>query len=42
VSQLALTRAQFISVIKKKGFDGLMSSLQEKIALLRNKDVSEK
>jgi phospholipid transport system substrate-binding protein len=42
VSQLALTRAQFVSVMKKKGFDGLMSSLQEKIALLRNKDASEK
>jgi phospholipid transport system substrate-binding protein len=42
VSQLALTRAQFVSVIKKKGFDGLMSSLKEKIALIRNKDASEK
>ena len=42
VSQLALTRAQFVSVIKKKGFDGLMSSLQEKIARLRNKDASGK
>ncbi len=31
VSQLALTRSQFTSVIKSKGFAGLMSMLKEKI-----------
>jgi phospholipid transport system substrate-binding protein len=30
VSQLALTRSQFVSVIKKKGFGGLISMLKEK------------
>jgi phospholipid transport system substrate-binding protein len=37
VSQLALTRTQFVTVIKKKGFDGLIASLKEKIVVLRNK-----
>ncbi len=31
VSQLALTRAQFVNVIKEKGFDGLISMLKDKI-----------
>lgn len=31
VSQLALTRAQFVGVIKDKGFDGLISMLKDKI-----------
>ncbi len=31
VSQLALTRAQFVGVIKDKGFDGLISMLKGKI-----------
>jgi phospholipid transport system substrate-binding protein len=41
VSQLALTRGQFVSLMKKKGFDGLMSSLKEKITLLREKENVE-
>ncbi len=31
VSQLALTRAQFVSVLKDKGFDGLVSMLKDRI-----------
>jgi phospholipid transport system substrate-binding protein len=31
VSQLALTRSQFTSIVKDKGFDGLMAMLKEKI-----------
>lgn len=31
VSQLALTRSQFINILKEKGFDGLISMLKEKI-----------
>ena len=31
VSQLALTRSQFVSVLKDKGFDGLISMLKDKI-----------
>jgi phospholipid transport system substrate-binding protein len=31
VSQLALTRSQFVSEIKKKGFDALISTLKNKI-----------
>lgn len=31
VSQLALTRSQFVDVIKNKGFDGLVSMLKGKI-----------
>ena len=42
VSQLALTRAQFVSVMKKTGFDGLIASLQEKISLLKNKNKAGK
>jgi len=42
VSQLALTRGQFVSVMKKKGFDGLISSLKEKITFLQNKGITEK
>jgi len=42
VSQLAQTRSQFVTVMKKKGFDGLISSLKEKIAALRNKEQAEK
>jgi phospholipid transport system substrate-binding protein len=30
VSQLALTRSQFINILKEKGFDGLISMLKEK------------
>jgi phospholipid transport system substrate-binding protein len=32
VSQLAMTRAQFVDLLDKKGYDGLLSSLKEKIA----------
>ncbi len=42
VSQLALTRAQFVSVMKKTGFGGLIASLQEKITLLKNKNKAGK
>jgi phospholipid transport system substrate-binding protein len=42
VSQLALTRGQFVSVMKKKGFDGLIASLKDKISVLRSKDQSGK
>jgi phospholipid transport system substrate-binding protein len=42
VSQLALTRVQFVSVMKKTGFDGLIASLQEKISLLKNKNKAGK
>jgi ABC-type transporter MlaC component len=31
VSQLALTRSQFVSEIKNKGFDALISTLKNKI-----------
>jgi phospholipid transport system substrate-binding protein len=41
VSQLALTRGQFVSVMKKNGIDGLMLSLKEKIALLRERENEE-
>ena len=34
ISQLANTRAQFVSVIKDKGFDDLISRLQNKIKFL--------
>lgn len=34
VSQLALTRAQFVSIFKRKGFNGLITSLKDKIAEL--------
>jgi len=30
VSQLALTKSQFLDVLKDKGFDGLISMLREK------------
>ncbi len=42
VSQLALTRSQFVTVMKKKGFNGLVASLKEKIADLKTKDVAKK
>lgn len=42
VSQLALTRGQFVSVLKKKGFDGLISSLKEKTAFFRDKSTNRK
>ena len=42
VSQLALTRAQFVSVMKKTGFGGLIASLKEKISLLKNKNKAGK
>lgn len=41
VSQLALTRGQFVSIMKRKGFDGLISSIKEKIASLRARDVNK-
>lgn len=42
VSQLALTRSQFVSIMKNKGFDGLIATLKEKTAVLRNKAVAAK
>jgi phospholipid transport system substrate-binding protein len=42
VSQLALTRGQFVSVMKNKGFDGLISSLKEKTAFFRDKSENRK
>lgn len=42
VSQLALTRGQFVSVLKKGGFDGLISSLKEKSAYFRDKSANRK
>jgi phospholipid transport system substrate-binding protein len=42
VSQLALTRGQFVSIMKKKGFAGLMESLKDKITTIKNKQVEEK
>jgi phospholipid transport system substrate-binding protein len=42
VSQLVLTRSQFISVIKSKGVDGLMASLKEKIALIHARGMQGK
>jgi phospholipid transport system substrate-binding protein len=41
VSQLSLTRSQFISVFKKKGFDGLLEALQEKIAVIKSRGMQE-
>jgi phospholipid transport system substrate-binding protein len=38
VSQLALTRSQCMSVIKNKGFDALISSLQKKIKVLSQEE----
>jgi phospholipid transport system substrate-binding protein len=40
VSQLALTRSQFIRVIKHEGFDALIHKLQDKISVLSH-PVSE-
>lgn len=37
VSQLALTRSQYSSVLKEKGFDALISSMNEKISSLSQK-----
>jgi len=37
VSQLALTRSQFVNVLKEKGFDGLISLLRNKIEGLSGK-----
>lgn len=34
VSQLALTRSQFVSILKKKGFEGLMETLRNRIERL--------
>ncbi len=42
VSQLALTRSQFVTVMKKNGFDGLVSSLKGKIADLKAKEGAKK
>lgn len=39
VSQLVLTRTQFLSVVKNKGFDGLMVTLREKIAGIQAKSM---
>ncbi len=41
VSQLALTRSQFVSVMKKKGFAGLISSLKEKTTALQSKELAK-
>ncbi len=38
VSQLALTRSQFVSVIKNKGFDALIAMLREKIKNFSRKE----
>jgi phospholipid transport system substrate-binding protein len=42
VSQLSLTRSQFVSVMKSKGFEGLMAALKEKIAFYHAKDMQGK
>ncbi len=42
VSQLSLTRSQFVSLMKSKGFDGLMAALKEKIAVYHAKDKQGK
>jgi len=39
VSQLSLTRAQFRSVLKDKGYDGLLELLNEKIITLEQDDM---
>jgi len=39
VSQLSLTRAQFRSVLKDKGYDGLLELLHEKIITLEHDDM---
>ena len=41
VSQLSLTRSQFISVFKKKGVEGLMTALQDKIAVIQARGLQE-
>ena len=41
VSQLSLTRSQFISVFKKKGVEGLMTALQDKIAVIQARGMQE-
>lgn len=38
VSQLALTRSQFVSVMKRDGFNGLISMLEDKIENFRKKE----
>ncbi len=38
ISQLALTRSQFLSVIRSKGFDALISKLQNKIEVLSKEE----
>lgn len=42
VSQLVLTRTQFISVFKSKGYDGLKSALREKTAVIQAKGMQGK
>jgi phospholipid transport system substrate-binding protein len=42
VSQLALTRSDFVSVINKKGFDSLISSLKGKTAAFATKSQGKK
>ncbi len=37
VSQIALTRSQFLSIIKREGYEALISKLQEKIEALSTK-----
>jgi phospholipid transport system substrate-binding protein len=41
VSQLSMTRSQFMSVFKKKGFDGLLVALQEKIAVIKKRGMEQ-
>jgi phospholipid transport system substrate-binding protein len=40
MSQLAMTRSQFVSVMKNKGFDGLLAILKEKIEDYRAGDTN--
>jgi len=42
VSQLSLTRSQFVGLMKSKGFDGLMAALKEKIALIHARGIQGK
>jgi len=37
VSQLSMTRSQFLEVVKHKGFDGLLAAMKEKIAVIRSR-----
>jgi phospholipid transport system substrate-binding protein len=39
VSQLAMTRSQFMEVIKHKGFDGLLATMKDKIAVIHDRGI---